>query len=66
MQPFERVTGAAAPLLNDDINTDQISPALQNFKPDYAESLFARWRRSPNCSCWMNPSPRWTRSRATA
>jgi 3-isopropylmalate dehydratase small subunit len=47
MQPFERVTGAAAPLLNDDINTDQISPALQNFKPDYAESLFARWRRSP-------------------
>ena len=47
MQPFERVSGAAAPLLNDDINTDQISPALQNFNPDYAESLFARWRRTP-------------------
>jgi 3-isopropylmalate dehydratase small subunit len=48
MQPFDRVTGAAAPLLNDDINTDQISPAIQNFKPDYAELLFARWRRTPD------------------
>ena len=48
MQPFDRVTGAAAPLLNDDINTDQISPAVQQFKPDYAELLFARWRRTPD------------------
>ncbi|HEY5340562.1 MAG TPA: 3-isopropylmalate dehydratase small subunit [Candidatus Aquilonibacter sp.] len=47
MQPFDRVIGAAAPLLNDDINTDQIAPAVQSFKPDYAELLFARWRRSP-------------------
>jgi 3-isopropylmalate/(R)-2-methylmalate dehydratase small subunit len=47
MQPFSRVSGPAAPLLEDDINTDQISPAIQNFKPDYAELLFARWRRSP-------------------
>jgi 3-isopropylmalate dehydratase small subunit len=47
MQPFDRVTGVAAPLLSDDINTDQIAPAIQTFKPDYAEMLFARWRRSP-------------------
>jgi 3-isopropylmalate/(R)-2-methylmalate dehydratase small subunit len=48
MQPFDRVTGVAAPLLSDDINTDQIAPAIQTFKPDYAEMLFARWRRSPD------------------
>jgi 3-isopropylmalate/(R)-2-methylmalate dehydratase small subunit len=48
MQPFDRETGVAAPLLNDDINTDQIAPAIQTFKPDYAEMLFARWRRSPD------------------
>jgi 3-isopropylmalate/(R)-2-methylmalate dehydratase small subunit len=47
MKPFETITGAAAPLLEDDINTDQISPAVQTFKPDYAELLFARQRRSP-------------------
>jgi 3-isopropylmalate dehydratase small subunit len=47
MQPFDRVSGPAAPLLRDDVNTDQISPAVQTFKPDYAELLFARWRRSP-------------------
>jgi 3-isopropylmalate dehydratase small subunit len=48
MQPFDRVSGPAAPLLEDDINTDQISPAVQTFNPDYAELLFARWRRSPD------------------
>jgi 3-isopropylmalate/(R)-2-methylmalate dehydratase small subunit len=48
MQPFDRVTGVAAPLLTDDINTDQIAPATQSFKPDYAELLFARWRRNPD------------------
>ena len=46
MQPFERVTGAAAPLLEDDINTDQIAPAIASFKPDYAELLFARRRHN--------------------
>jgi 3-isopropylmalate dehydratase small subunit len=48
MQPFDRVSGPAAPLLEDDVNTDQISPAVQTFKPDYAELLFARWRRTPD------------------
>lgn len=47
MQPFDRVSGAAAPLLEDDINTDQIAPAISQFKPDYAELLFARRRRNP-------------------
>lgn len=45
MRPFERVTGVAAPLLEDDINTDQISPVTQAFEPDYAELLFSRRRR---------------------
>jgi 3-isopropylmalate/(R)-2-methylmalate dehydratase small subunit len=46
MKPFERISGIAAPLLTDDINTDQIAPASRNFKPDYAELLFSRWRRT--------------------
>jgi 3-isopropylmalate dehydratase small subunit len=46
MQPFDRVTGPAAPLLEDDINTDQIAPAIASFKPDYAELLFARRRHN--------------------
>ena len=48
MQPFDCVSGSAAPLLEDDVNTDQISPAVQTFTPDYAELLFARWRRTPD------------------
>jgi 3-isopropylmalate dehydratase small subunit len=48
MQPFERVSGAAAPLLEDDINTDQIAPAIASFKPDYAQLLFERRRRTPD------------------
>jgi 3-isopropylmalate/(R)-2-methylmalate dehydratase small subunit len=47
MKPFETVVGAAAPLLSDDINTDQMAPSTQGFKPDYADLLFQRWRRSP-------------------
>jgi 3-isopropylmalate/(R)-2-methylmalate dehydratase small subunit len=47
MQPFTRVTGSAAPLLQDDINTDQIAPVqlARRLKPDYGELLFARQRR---------------------
>lgn len=45
MQPFERVTGVAAPLFDDDVNTDQIAPVTTSFDPDYAELLFARARR---------------------
>jgi 3-isopropylmalate/(R)-2-methylmalate dehydratase small subunit len=47
MVPFTAVTGIAAPLLRDDINTDEITPIqiARNLKPDYAELLFMRTRR---------------------
>ena len=48
MKPFRRVSGPAAPLLMDDVNTDQIAPATSDFAPDYAALLFARWRAEPD------------------
>jgi 3-isopropylmalate/(R)-2-methylmalate dehydratase small subunit len=47
MQPFSRYTAIAAPLLGDDINTDQIAPVLQSrgLKDDYRAVLFYRARR---------------------
>ena len=50
MQPFTRLTGIAAPLLRDDVNTDQIAPVLplRILEPDYAAQLFVRWRRRPD------------------
>ena len=47
MQPFTSHTGVAAPLLNDDINTDQIAPILhsRSLKEDYKAMLFYRARR---------------------
>jgi 3-isopropylmalate/(R)-2-methylmalate dehydratase small subunit len=50
MQPFTRLTGIAAPLLRDDINTDQIAPVLplRILEPDYAAQLFVRWRYRPD------------------
>jgi 3-isopropylmalate/(R)-2-methylmalate dehydratase small subunit len=52
MQPFTQLTGIAAPLLRDDINTDQLAPVLplRVLEPDYAAQLFARWRRRPDGS----------------
>lgn len=52
MQPFTTLTGIAAPLLRDDINTDQICPVLplRVLDPDYAAQLFARLRRNPDGS----------------
>ena len=47
MRPFERVAGAAAPLLRDDVNTDQIAPVTTAFDPDYAALLFSRQRTDP-------------------
>lgn len=46
-RPFERVTGVAAPLLVDDVNTDQIAPIqrARSLHPDYGAMLFSRWRR---------------------
>ena len=48
MEPFTRLSGVAAPLLMDDINTDQVAPATTAFAPDYAALLFARWRAEPD------------------
>jgi 3-isopropylmalate dehydratase small subunit len=47
MVPFTRVTGVAAPLIRDDVNTDEITPIqiARSLKPDYAELFFMRRRR---------------------
>jgi len=47
MQPFSRHTAVAAPLLRDDINTDQIAPVMhsRSLKEDYKVTLFHRARR---------------------
>jgi 3-isopropylmalate/(R)-2-methylmalate dehydratase small subunit len=47
MQPFSSHTAIAAPLLKDDINTDQIAPVLhgRGLKEDYKATLFHRARR---------------------
>jgi len=47
MQPFNSHIAVAAPLLKDDINTDQIAPILhsRSLKEDYRAMLFHRARR---------------------
>jgi len=47
MQPFKSHTGIAVPLIQDDINTDQIAPvqSMRQLKPDYRALLFMRSRR---------------------
>jgi 3-isopropylmalate/(R)-2-methylmalate dehydratase small subunit len=47
MQPFSSHTAIAAPMLNDDINTDQIAPIMntRSLKDDYKAMLFHRARR---------------------
>ncbi len=52
MQPFTRHTAIAAPMLRDDINTDQIAPALHSggLKEDYQAMLFHRARRNEDGS----------------
>lgn len=52
MEPFKSVTGVAAPLLQDDINTDQIIPSvyLRQLDGNLAEGLFAYMRRRPDGS----------------
>jgi 3-isopropylmalate dehydratase small subunit len=46
MQPFKTHTGIAVPLIQDDINTDQVAPvvAMRALKPDYKALLFQRAR----------------------
>jgi 3-isopropylmalate/(R)-2-methylmalate dehydratase small subunit len=47
MEAFSRHTGIAVPMLQDDINTDQVAPvaAMRNLKPDYKKLLFMRARQ---------------------
>jgi 3-isopropylmalate dehydratase small subunit len=55
MQPFVRHTAIAAPLIQDDINTDQIAPVLhgRGLKEDYRAMLFHRARQREDGS--QNP-----------
>jgi 3-isopropylmalate dehydratase small subunit len=50
MQPFTTLTGIAVPLLQDDINTDQITPINRNMNPDWAALLFGNARKRPDGS----------------
>jgi len=50
MEPFISLTGVAAPMLADDINTDQITPVHRDLHPDYGKLLFARKRTRPDGS----------------
>jgi 3-isopropylmalate/(R)-2-methylmalate dehydratase small subunit len=52
MERFITLTAIAAPLIEDDVNTDQICPLQmqRSLDPDYAALLFARQRRRPDGS----------------
>jgi 3-isopropylmalate dehydratase small subunit len=46
MQPFTTLTGIAVPMIEDDINTDQIAPLqlARGLEPDWGDLLFKRQR----------------------
>ena len=50
MEPFRILSGAAAPLLQDDINTDQIIPSayLKDLHANLSDGLLAYLRRRPD------------------
>ena len=50
MEPFRTVTGAAAPLLMEDVNTDQIIPSayLKDMNADLESGFLAYMRRQPD------------------
>lgn len=52
MEPFRTVTGAAVPLLLDDVNTDQIIPSvyLKDLNADLEAGFLAYMRRQPDGS----------------
>jgi 3-isopropylmalate/(R)-2-methylmalate dehydratase small subunit len=52
MTPFTSITGPCVPVLEDDLNTDQIAPIQMSreLKPDYADLLFKRQRENPDGS----------------
>ncbi len=50
MNPFKVLTGIVSPILDDDMNTDQIIPSayLKDVHANLGEGLFAYLRRKPN------------------
>ena len=50
MEKFDVLTGVAAPLLRDNVDTDAIIPAewLRSVRADHAKGLFGRWRYDDN------------------
>lgn len=52
MQSLTHVTGVAVPMIEDDLNTDQMAPLqlAKGLKPDYADLLFKRRRQNPDGS----------------
>ncbi|GAB2890031.1 3-isopropylmalate dehydratase small subunit [Paraburkholderia jirisanensis] len=50
MQRFERVEGAAVPLLQENIDTDQVLPSsyMRGLNPDYAAGFFGTLRKDPD------------------
>jgi len=63
MEKFTTLRGAAAPLLIDNINTDQIAPVqfMRALEPDYQTALFARWR-SDSAKPFVLDMPRFKRA----
>ena len=45
MEAFSSVTGIAVPYLDDDVNTDEITPVQRDLHPDLPSLLFRRRRR---------------------
>jgi 3-isopropylmalate/(R)-2-methylmalate dehydratase small subunit len=62
MRMFEAVSGVAALLDQDNIDTDQILPSafMRGADPDYAAGLFAIWRRNPD---FVLSRPGWAQTR---
>lgn len=56
MQSFVEASGIAVPMIEDDINTDQIAPLqlAKGLKPDYADLLFKRQRLDADGSLKMS------------
>ena len=52
MQSLTQVIGVAVPMIEDDLNTDQMAPLqlAKGLKPDYADLLFKRRRQNPDGS----------------
>ena len=50
MQPFTTLTGIAVPMIEDDINTDQIAPLqlARGLSPEWGELVFKRQRVHPD------------------